>query len=248
MLTSIKIKEYNIYQDTELQSVTLDSVLISDFVKINRRSKNILDIGTGNAIIPILISKRTSANITGVEILEKSYNIALKNVEENNRSINLVNMDVLEYAKNKHQEYDIIISNPPYFDDEENVLQMKQNSYKQIARNFKKLNFEDLIRVSSYMLKNNGHFYVVIRAKSLNNFIILLEKYNLSAKVLKFVYTKNNTNAKLVLIDCIKNSSKDLIVENPIYVYDENGNKSEYINSLYSTNNWNAKLIYGKII
>ena len=248
MLTSIKIKEYNIYQDTELQSVTLDSVLISDFVKINRRSKNILDIGTGNAIIPILISKRTSANITGIEILEKSYNIALKNVEENNRSINLVNMDVLEYAKNKHQEYDIIISNPPYFDDEENVLQMKQNSYKQIARNFKKLNFEDLIRVSSYMLKNNGHFYVVIRAKSLNNFIILLEKYNLSAKVLKFVYTKNNTNAKLVLIDCIKNSSKDLIVENPIYVYNENGNKSEYINSLYSTNNWNAKLIYGKII
>lgn len=237
MLTSIKIKEYNIYQDTELQSVTLDSILISDFVKINRRSKNILDIGTGNAIIPILISKRTSANITGVEILEKSYNIALKNVEENNRSINLVNMDVLEYAKNKHQEYDIIISNPPYFDDEENVLQMKQNSYKQIARNFKKLNFEDLIRVSSYMLKNNGHFYVVIRAKSLSNFIILLEKYNLSAKVLKFVYTKNNTNAKLVLIDCIKNSSKDLIVENPIYVYDENGNKSEYINSLYSTNN-----------
>ena len=237
MLTSIKIKEYNIYQDTELQSVTLDSVLISDFVKINRRSKNILDIGTGNAIIPILISKRTSANITGIEILEKSYNIALKNVEENNRSINLVNMDLLEYAKNKHKEYDIIISNPPYFDDEENVLQMKQNSYKQIARNFKKLNFEDLIRVSSYMLKNNGHFYVVIRAKSLNNFIILLEKYNLSAKVLKFVYTKNNTNAKLVLIDCIKNSSKDLIVENPIYVYDENGNKSEYINSLYSTNN-----------
>lgn len=237
MLTSIKIKEYNIYQDTELQSVTLDSILISDFVKINRRSKNILDIGTGNAIIPILISKRTSANITGVEILEKSYNIALKNVEENNISINLVNMDVLEYAKNKHQEYDIIISNPPYFDDEENVLQMKQNAYKQIARNFKKLNFEDLIRVSSYMLKNNGHFYVVIRAKSLNNFIILLEKYNLSAKVLKFVYTKNNTNAKLVLIDCIKNSSKDLIVENPIYVYDENGNKSEYINSLYSTNN-----------
>ena len=138
MLTSIKIKEYNIYQDTELQSVTLDSVLISDFVKINRRSKNILDIGTGNAIIPILISKRTSANITGVEILEKSYNIALKNVEENNRSINLVNMDVLEYAKNKHQEYDIIISNPPYFDDKENVLQMKQNANKQIARYFKK--------------------------------------------------------------------------------------------------------------
>ena len=89
MLTSIKIKEYNIYQDTELQSITLDSILISDFVKINRRSKNILDIGTGNAIIPILISKRTSANITGVEILEKSYNIALKNVEENNISINI---------------------------------------------------------------------------------------------------------------------------------------------------------------
>ena len=199
MLTSIKIKEYNIYQDTELQSVTLDSVLISDFVKINRRSKNILDIGTGNAIIPILISKRTSANITGIEILEKSYEIALKNVEENNRSINLVNMDVLEYAKNKHQEYDIIISNPPYFDDEENVLQMKQNSYKQIARNFKKLNFEDLIRVSSYMLKNNGHFYVVIRAKSLNSFIILLEKYNL-----KGLKLRKETNIMDVWFDFIQ--------------------------------------------
>ena len=233
MLTSIKIKEYNIYQDTELQSVTLDSILISDFVKINRRSKNILDIGTGNAIIPILISKKTIAKITGVEILEKSYEIALKNVKENNLNINLVNMDILEYAKNRHQEYDIIVSNPPYFDDEKNFLQMKQNLYKQIARNFKKLNFEDLIRVSSYMLKNNGHFYVVIRAKSLNSFILILNKYNLTAKVLKFVYTKNNTNAKLVLIYCIKKSSTDLIVENPIYVYDEKGNKSEYIKRLY---------------
>ena len=233
MLTSIKIKEYNIYQDTELQSITLDSILISDFVKINRRSKNILDIGTGNAIIPILISKKTIAKITGVEILEKSYEIALKNVKENNLNINLVNMDILEYAKNRHQEYDIIVSNPPYFDDEKNFLQMKQNLYKQIARNFKKLNFEDLIRVSSYMLKNNGHFYVVIRAKSLNSFILILNKYNLTAKVLKFVYTKNNTNAKLVLIYCIKKSSTDLIVENPIYVYDEKGNKSEYIKRLY---------------
>ncbi|WP_269431474.1 hypothetical protein [Caviibacter abscessus] len=39
MITNIKIKDFNIYQDTDLQAITIDSLLIADFVKINRKSK-----------------------------------------------------------------------------------------------------------------------------------------------------------------------------------------------------------------
>ena len=63
-----------IYQDTEMFNFSLDSVLLPNFVTINKKISKILDIGCGNAVIPMILSQKTSALITGVEIQEKSYN------------------------------------------------------------------------------------------------------------------------------------------------------------------------------
>lgn len=234
MITNIKIKDFNIYQDTELQSVTIDSLLIADFVKINRKSKKILDIGAGNGIISILLSKKTNAKIHGVEILKRSYDLAIKNIIKNNLNIEMFNDDIQNFYKSKHQQYDIIVSNPPYFDFEKNENQMKRNIEKQIARNEKSLTIEKLISVSSFMLKNNGHLYLVIRSDKLFKVFAYLKKYKLIPKVLKFVYTKNDANAKMVLLDCAKNVNEGLVVENSIYVYDENNEKSQYVIDLYN--------------
>ena len=62
---------------------SLDSVLLANFVTINPKVHNILDIGTGNAIIPIILSKKTSAKITGVEIQKESFKLAIKSVKIN---------------------------------------------------------------------------------------------------------------------------------------------------------------------
>ena len=59
-------EDLKIYQDTDMFHFSLDSVLLPNFVTINKNTKKILDIGTGNAVIPIILSTRTKANITGV--------------------------------------------------------------------------------------------------------------------------------------------------------------------------------------
>jgi len=79
MIVKNKLLNYSnayIYQDTEYFKMSLDSLLLAKFVTINMRDKNIIDLATGNAPIPMLLTYRTKAHICGVEIQEEVYNLA----------------------------------------------------------------------------------------------------------------------------------------------------------------------------
>ena len=73
-----------IYQNTDMFKFSLDSILLPNFVTINKNVKNILDIGTGNAIIPIILSLKTKAKIAGVEIQKEVSTLAVKSVQYKN--------------------------------------------------------------------------------------------------------------------------------------------------------------------
>ena len=212
MIHKIKIKDLDMYQDTEMQSITFDSILLSEFVKINSKVIKILDIGAGNGIISLLLSKKTSANVTAVEILEKSCELAILNAKENNVDIEVLNCDIKEYAKNKHQIFDVIVSNPPYFI-ENNKEQLRNSEYMQIARNENDLKISDIISISNKLLKNNGHLYLIFRCDRLDEIITYFEKTKLRVKVLKFVYTKEKSNALFCLLDAIKGANRGLVIE-----------------------------------
>ena len=72
-----------IIQDPEMFSFSIDSILLGDFVKIKKNTKRIMDLCTGNAAIPLYLSVKTKAEIHGVEIQEKVYDMALKGVQLN---------------------------------------------------------------------------------------------------------------------------------------------------------------------
>ena len=99
--TITPIKDLKIIQRNDFQNFTLDSVLISDFVKINRKTKKVLDIGTGCGIISILLAKRSKAQIVGIELQEEMAEIAKKNVENNgfNEQISIIDEDIKNYKK-----------------------------------------------------------------------------------------------------------------------------------------------------
>ena len=112
-----------IYQNTDMFQFSLDSVLLANFVTINPKVNKILDIGTGNAIIPIILSKKTSAKITGVEIQKESFELAIKSVKINQLEdqIQLIQNDIKEYSQNLSTEiFDVITCNPPFFKTNEN--------------------------------------------------------------------------------------------------------------------------------
>ncbi|SYV96656.1 methyltransferase, partial [Mycoplasma putrefaciens] len=73
-------KNRKLYQDSEMFNFTLDSVLVARFANLTSKRKMIVDFGTNNAVIPLIISKYTKAKIIGVEIQPKAAELAQQNI------------------------------------------------------------------------------------------------------------------------------------------------------------------------
>src|SRR5574344_919864 len=111
-------EDLKIYQNTDMFNFSLDSVLLPNFVTITTKTKKILDIGTGNAVIPIVLSTKTKANIDAVEIQKEVFDLGVKSIKLNNldSQIKIYNDDIKEYYKNMESDiYDTITCNPPFF-------------------------------------------------------------------------------------------------------------------------------------
>lgn len=80
---------------------------------------DILDLGTGSGAISIALGKKLDSNVTGVDISDKALEVARNNAFQNNININFIKSDMLENVTGK---YDIVISNPPYIDSEEKIM------------------------------------------------------------------------------------------------------------------------------
>lgn len=89
--------------------------------KIFSKKVDILDIGTGSGCISIALNKEVNSHITSCDINEKALNLAKFNANENNCDIDFIKSDLFENINGK---YDVIISNPPYIDYNEKIMDM----------------------------------------------------------------------------------------------------------------------------
>ena len=230
--------EYNnlkIYQDTNMFSFSLDSVLLPNFVTLNKNIKKILDIGSGNAAIPLILSTKTEASITGIEIQENVYNLAKKSIEYNNleNRINLINEDIKEYIKKIESDtYDTITCNPPYFKVNEKS-KFNDSDYKTIARHEIKLNLEDLFKIAKKLLKNNGNMAIVHRPERLIDIIEEMRKNNIEPKKIQFVYPGINKESNILLIEGVKNGKPGLKILKPLYSHLDNGEYTDEIKQYF---------------
>ena len=158
---TVKISGFDLIQKKGLQSTTLDSLLLSDFVRINGRSKNILDIGSGFGIISMILARKSKAKVYGVELNEESYILSKEN-KKNAKLDNLeyINMDINDYRERfKEQSFDIIVSNPPYFE-EKNKENMRNIDSINNARFENTLSIKQVIDISRILLKNRASLYL----------------------------------------------------------------------------------------
>lgn len=228
-------KNLYIMQDTEMFNFSLDSVLLPNFVTLNKNIKKIIDIGCGNAPIPIILSNKTKANIIGVEIQKKSYDLAKKSVEINNldSQISIINDDINKlYLNLESDSFDVITCNPPFFE-VNNDSKLNKNDYKTIARHEIKLNLDDIFKIARKILKNNGNIAIVHRPERLLDIIDTMRKYNIEPKRIQFVYPKKDKKANILLVEGTKNGNKGLKIEPPIYTHNENGEYTEQVKKYF---------------
>lgn len=215
-----------IFQNTDFFSFSLDSVMLANFVTIRLRDKKILDLGTGNGVIPLILSLRTDKPIVGVDIQESLCNLAEKSVQYNQLSsqISIVCSDMKDYVSNQTiEQFDVVTCNPPYFKvNDKNYF--NESEEKKIARHEIKISLEDVIMISSRLLKNNGIFAMVHRTERLLEIFELFHRYHLEPKRIRFVHENASKPSTLVLIEGLKNGKTGLKVESPFLMYSTNGN------------------------
>lgn len=203
-----------IYQDEAYFKFSLDSILLSEFVNINKKTENILDLCTGNASIPLILSTKTKATIDCFEIQEYIYELGKKSIELNKMEgqINIYKSDIKkidELVSNK--KYDIITCNPPYFKVFNDDFINDQYGLA-IARHEITITLEDIFKIASSHLNDKKEFYLVHQCQRLDEIIILADKYKLNVKRIILVKTKKDNKPSLVLVKCVKNAKYGMII------------------------------------
>lgn len=229
--------ELIIYQDDDYFLFSLDSVLLANFVTIKLTDKKIIDLCTGNAPVPMLMSFRTKARLFGVEVQKYIYDMGIESVKENklDKQIELINYDAKELDKIYEAEsFDVVTCNPPYFKYRSDSL-VNDNVGKSIARHEVNIKLEDTIRIAKYLLKNGGTFAMVHRPERMIEIINLMQKYGIEPKKMRLVYPKKEKNANMLLIEGIKNGKSGLKVEKPLIVHDDNGNYVPEIKKMFGS-------------
>ena len=231
-------KDMYIVQDSDMFNFSLDSVLLPNFIKLDKKVKKIMDIGCGNAPIPLILSTKTDAHIIGVEIQKEVYDMAVESVKINNieNQVEIINADINKiYKEYSVGSFDIITCNPPYFkySDTSNI---NKNDYKTIARHEVNLNLEEIVKISKYLLKNNGSLNIVHRPERLTDIVEMMRKYGIEPKRIQFIYPHPGSNANILLIEGIKMGKPGLKILPCMYSHTSDGEYTDEIKKYFVNN------------
>lgn len=227
--TSLKL-----IQSPHVPSYSIDAVLLSRFVRVPIQKGCILDLCTGNGIIPLVLSTRTIGKIIGVDIQKQLIEMAKRSVRYNHLSeqIQMIEADLNQLPPTIEKGmYDVVTCNPPYFKVGEKKEQNVNNHFA-IARHELYCTLEDVIRTCSQYAKHSGKVALVHRPERLTDILTLMRDYRIEPKRLQFVYPKEGKDANIVLIEGVKNGKAGITCLRPITVY-EGTHYSETFRSMY---------------
>lgn len=225
---------YWIYQSVKDFCYGIDAVLLSDFAKV-KPEERVLDMGTGTGIIPILLKAKTQGrHFTGLEIQEKSVQLAKRSVAYNHleQDIDIVQGDIKEAAEIfGAASFHVVTSNPPYMTGKHGLT--NDNEAKAVARHEILCNLEDVVSQAAKILMPRGRFYMVHRPFRLAEIMGMLMKYRLEPKRMRLVYPFTDKEPNMVLIEALKGGRPRITVEKPLIVYNKDGTYSQEIRDIY---------------
>ena len=243
---NIKLKENERIDDLQYNNLKIiqnkdgfcfgmDSILLTGFAKDIKNGLKIIDLGTGTGIISILLSKKVNPEkIVGIDIQKEVCDMAKRSVILNGLEdkVEIINENIKTLnEKFQADSFDVVVTNPPY--KKQNSGMINENKAKLISRHEITADLDDFIKISSYLLKSGGSFYIVHRPERLVDIFTLLRKYRLEPKEMQIVYSEEGKDAKLILIKAVKNAKPFLKIRKPLFIYNKDGKYTDEILKIY---------------
>ncbi|MCK9216491.1 MAG: tRNA1(Val) (adenine(37)-N6)-methyltransferase [Firmicutes bacterium] len=225
---------YYIIQKEKAFRFGVDAVLLSDFANI-KRTDNVLEMGTGTGIIPILIhAKKHPKFITAIEIQEDMAEMAGRSIAYNDleNNIDTILMDLKKAPEILGKgKYSAIITNPPYLKKGSGIINPE---IEQASARFEiNCTLSDVIDSAHQLLMPKGRFYMVHRTDRLADIICAMRDKGIEPKKMRFVHSSYDKKPHLLLIEGVKGGKPELKLMEPLYIYDDKGNYSKEINAIY---------------
>lgn len=154
-----KFKQFTIHQDKCAMKVGTDGVLLGAWADcVNAQS--VLDIGTGTGLIALMLVQRSKAKIDAVEIDEAASIQAKENVDKSLWSdrIEIFNKSFQDFSNTTEKKYDLIVSNPPYFQNSLYAPDEKRTD----ARHNSNLKLDDLVFGAFKLLSEKGRLSIIL--------------------------------------------------------------------------------------
>jgi len=218
----------SIIQSPSVFSFSLDAVLLADFAQPAKHNRaKVVDLCAGNGVVGLLLSQKTRSPIIGIEIQERLVGMAKRTIQLNEleHQVSIIHGDLSEATKWIQKDtVDTLTCNPPYFAVGEKSIK-NPNSHLAIARHELHTNLDEVMKVSSDLLKMNGKAYFVHRPDRLIEILETMKKHRIAPKKMRLVYPKVGKEANTLLIEGIKDGKDTgFRVLPPLFVYSEDNN------------------------
>lgn len=218
--TAEELGPYLFIQKKPGHRLTVDSVLLSDFLPELKKTDSVVDLGAGTGAIPLILSYKTPVErITGVEVDPESATLARRNVTANGLQtrITILERDFRDLKDDFPEgSFTVVVSNPPYM--KAGTGRVSPYRGRDAARCELHGGLKDLVAVSRHLAGKKGRIYFVFPVSRLFEMLGELKKAGLKTGRLRFVHTDEKRPAKLFLIEAGRGEGIDLKIEEPLFL------------------------------
>lgn len=234
-LDSIFTGKLRLIQKRQGYRFSMDAVILARSVT-TKRGEKVLDLGTGCGIIPVILALTSDCGpITGIEVQPELAELAGRNVLLNKYGdrIDILNMDLKKIrGRFEAGSFDVVVTNPPF--GTPGTGRISPYPQKAMARHEIMASLEHVLDAAEYALRLGGRMYLIYPAPRLARLIHDLKERNLEPKWLRMVHAYRNSEAQLAVIHALKGGGEELLVMNPLYMYEENGRYTLEMEEIYS--------------
>lgn len=226
----------HIIQSREVFSFSMDAVLLARFAAVPPRGR-ILDVCSGNAVIPLLLTTRTKATIDAVEIQPRLADMARRSIAANGleERIRIFEGDLRDYHKlSGHGSYDVVTVNPPYMP--AGTGEQNENEHYAMARHERNGTLDDIVAACARLVRPGGRVAMVHRPSRLAEIMETMRRWKLEPKRMRFVHPNAKSEANMVLIEASRDGKPELKLLPPLIVYNDEHRYNEEIMHIYYGN------------